>query len=320
MTLKCFDAETGELLWNRVESQPLVDDAGNLWTTRFEVAATGVSEMVFNRVQTIPRTLSAPTAAASRELYRNWLRKLDGATGLVVAEYDQGLESESVPFSAGTNPGEVINSAGQSMRNVSQDVVISIDQTAAGMVADYYVGPLMGQAVQSIVWEAGTIGEPLPSVNPVAVVPADSPDDVASKIVAAFGAAVTSVDVAAVTAAGATLENSQYRIRVEWADADYYLQTMQVQRGELPGGVFSPAGVAVWDGVAAQMVSFGVAGEETESSGGFGTRHIRIRMCGEPVAASGIPTAVSRVWIWLRCIRQKSAACLPITCGWSILM
>ena len=96
VNLKCFDKLTGELLWNRLESNPFLDEVGDVWT---EVTVSKwARSLAYNITESMTSSVTvagyedAPSYKPAWNEPAGWqpsvdtiIRKINGATGAVIA-------------------------------------------------------------------------------------------------------------------------------------------------------------------------------------------------------------------------------------------
>ena len=236
VNLKCFDNITGELLWNRLESNPFLDEIGDVWTE-----AT-VSKWARSLAYNITESMTSSVTVAGHE-GAGWqpsvdkiIRKINGATGAVIAEYPQGAVTWASEF--GDNPGEFVNN-GRVITPLSRTVPFKVftlssegDDTRLG----YVIGPVAGSFVDTVTFTVSSDGEALPATppSPAVISPDDLAADIRVSLLANFGDAVTDV-----TVTNGTVQKSQIEIVITFAHRDYHIGGIAITR-DFPDPPVSP--------------------------------------------------------------------------------
>tara|TARA_R110002110_G_scaffold229651_1_gene445197 strand:- start:1622 stop:4075 length:2454 start_codon:yes stop_codon:yes gene_type:complete len=238
VNLKCFDKRTGELLWNRLESNPFLDEVGDVWTE--VTVAKWARSLAYNITESMTSSVTvaghedAPSYKPAWNEPAGWqpsvdkiIRKISGATGAVIAEYPKGPVTWASGF--GDNPGEFVND-GRVVTPLSRTVPFKVftlssegDDTRLG----YVIGPVAGSFVDTITFAVSSDGEALPATppSPAVISPADLAADIRVSLLANFGDAVTDV-----TVTGGTVQGSEIEIVITWAHRDYHIGGITITR------------------------------------------------------------------------------------------
>ena len=236
VTLKCFDKLTGELLWNRFEIRPVVDEVGDVWTARSELVA---EKYHLVEVGNDPESLMARDEISSQQTYdfRNLtkliVRHIDGLTGVLVKEYPvslvkSGYTKGPVLWPAqregyAANAGELINNK-RIITTMSPLLPVAV-RVLSDSSMQYIIGPVGHVSVESIRFDCGTQGESLPNVDPVVLDPYLTSEEIRETIMLQLADAVVDVSVT-----GGAIAKAMVTIDIEFAHGDYCLNSVQITK------------------------------------------------------------------------------------------
>jgi len=268
--LKHYEHDTGDVVWQRLEQNPTVDEAGDVWTTRTEQISSSGDVSTIAEVQTGFANLPKPGGNKNYSLYQQYVRKIDGPLGSLLAEYGQIVNRRQTAESLWgdnylkVNYGEIINSSGQCLLTVDgltssdgtnvQVLFENLPESGSTGLTTYYIGPTVAARVSQFTFRVGTYPGTvsLPAgVTDAVVNPTDSAATIQGTLSTAFGDAATSVAVTSGT--GATINTGQMKIVVQWGHPEWYLAQLKITRS----ATARATGGFVWDTVNAVVDSHG---------------------------------------------------------------
>lgn len=250
VNLKCFDKLTGELLWNRLETSPFVDEVGDVWTDASQQLAkkydlTSIGSDQLDRQELEGRAyLSNLLEVSYRTLYRRSARHIDGETGELIKEYILGTDENgvrpviwpTVSEGWGANAGEIIRN-GKMLTSLSTSVPVAAYLSGGPTTIRYTIGPTGASYVDEVTFYCSSDGEPLPTsptLDPVVLSPNYTAIEIRDEILNQWSDVVTDV----VVVSGNTIARTMLIIDITFTHEDFHIGGVKI--GRLPvttGGV-----------------------------------------------------------------------------------